>query len=239
MVDLIELPCAECGSPVAFAPDEDSFFCIRCDCSYEFLLCPACDSVVQVRSQRRGFYDCEWCSTRIEFRSRDKVTAPASDRLAEVEERGLLESDSDTVFVTGFALVGVTGFAVERGALCSVLTLPDAVDVRAEVGGTGVATIAYRDITNLAFTSGGLTIDAQGGELLLQHRSLSEASVRRALSSLFARYQAVRHVAPPPPLVDPVARLERLAALRDQGVLSEEEFQAARAREVGRLMGGD
>ena len=34
---------------------------------------------------------------------------------------------------------------------------------------------------------------------------------------------------------DPVAQLERLAALREKGVVTEEEFQAAKAQLLGRM----
>ena len=39
--------------------------------------------------------------------------------------------------------------------------------------------------------------------------------------------------APPPPKEDPIAQLERLGALRDQGVPTEEEFQAQKAKILG------
>ena len=50
--------------------------------------------------------------------------------------------------------------------------------------------------------------------------------------------QRVTHVqqpqqAAPAPQVDVVSQLERLAALRDQGVITEEEFQAQKAKILG------
>jgi hypothetical protein len=39
--------------------------------------------------------------------------------------------------------------------------------------------------------------------------------------------------APPAPGADPVGQLERLAALRDSGAISDEEFAAAKARLLG------
>ncbi len=39
--------------------------------------------------------------------------------------------------------------------------------------------------------------------------------------------------AAPAPQEDPIAQLERLGALRDQGVLTEEEFQAQKAKILG------
>jgi hypothetical protein len=38
---------------------------------------------------------------------------------------------------------------------------------------------------------------------------------------------------PPPPGADPVAELERLASLKAQGVLTDEEFSAAKAKLLG------
>jgi membrane protease subunit (stomatin/prohibitin family) len=39
--------------------------------------------------------------------------------------------------------------------------------------------------------------------------------------------------AAPPPKEDPIAQLERLGALKNQGVLTEEEFQAQKAKILG------
>jgi membrane protease subunit (stomatin/prohibitin family) len=39
--------------------------------------------------------------------------------------------------------------------------------------------------------------------------------------------------AAPEPQEDPIAQLERLGALRDQGILTEEEFQAQKAKILG------
>ena len=35
---------------------------------------------------------------------------------------------------------------------------------------------------------------------------------------------------PPPPAADPIEQLQKLAALRDQGILTEEEFSAEKAK---------
>jgi len=40
-------------------------------------------------------------------------------------------------------------------------------------------------------------------------------------------------VAPAPPAPDPIAQLKELAALRDQGILTEEEFAAQKAKLLG------
>jgi hypothetical protein len=38
---------------------------------------------------------------------------------------------------------------------------------------------------------------------------------------------------PPPPAADPIAQLKELAALREQGVLTDEEFAAQKAKVLG------
>ncbi len=52
-----------------------------------------------------------------------------------------------------------------------------------------------------------------------------------------AAYQQPAAVAPPPPAPvpqeDTISQLERLGALKDQGVLTEEEFQAQKAKILG------
>jgi hypothetical protein len=39
--------------------------------------------------------------------------------------------------------------------------------------------------------------------------------------------------APPPPAADPIEQLKQLAALKDQGILTEEEFAAQKAKILG------
>lgn len=172
--------------------------------------------------------------------------------------------------------MGVSGFPVEIGSCCSVLTLPDAVDVRAEMDGDGVATIPYANLTKIDISGETSTTDAgmigggfglQGaaegmavasiinalsrktsihtwlwiaspyGDLRLHHGSLLPSQLSRWLEPLFRRYQMAQHIATAAPASndDPISQLERLAALRDKGLLSEEEFHAARARQIRRL----
>jgi hypothetical protein len=47
------------------------------------------------------------------------------------------------------------------------------------------------------------------------------------------QYTQPAAAAPPGPQVDTVSQLERLGALRDQGVLTDEEFQAQKAKILG------
>jgi hypothetical protein len=47
-------------------------------------------------------------------------------------------------------------------------------------------------------------------------------------------YQAAPEPPPPAPAADPIQQLKDLAALRDQGVLTDEEFAAQKARILGR-----
>jgi hypothetical protein len=74
-------------------------------------------------------------------------SATAEDWYAEINERGLL--GSDWALVAGFTLLGGSNFDLEPGAVCSVLTLEDGVEIRAELGEGTVATIPYRTITGL------------------------------------------------------------------------------------------
>jgi len=46
-------------------------------------------------------------------------------------------------------------------------------------------------------------------------------------------YAAPVQAAPAPPAPDPIAQLKELAALKDQGILTEEEFAAQKAKILG------
>lgn len=279
MPSYVDITCFECLEQVPLVDaDAESFYCLSCDRQYQFLLCTACESVNQVRAKGHGGHaQCEWCWSEIRIRRLGrKDTATAADWQAELDERGLSRQSPDDVIIGGFRLLGGSGFDVETGAICSVLALPDAVDVRAEVGGVGVATIPYAEMTGLdiagsttaqggGFIGGGLGLQgaAEGmliasilnsitrttsintglaiassqGELLLNHGGISSGELRRQLSPLFTRFNAARQktsgrVAP---ANDPAAQLERLAELRDKGLLTATEFEAARARVVKRL----
>lgn len=253
--------------------DAEGFFCGTCDCQYQFVLCASCDSVNQVPASARRAV-CDWCLTEIRVRAFGrKDTATAADWRAELDERGYLHEFG--VLVGGFTLVGGSGFDLETGAICSVLTLPDAVDIRAEVFGVGIATIPYARLTGIdiaggAITRGGgfigggfgvagaaegmlvasllnsltrrttidLAIASIDGELLLNHSVIPPDELRRRLSVLFTRFNAARHNqagAAQPSAQDPVSQLERLAELHAKGLLTPDEFEAARRVQVRRL----
>jgi hypothetical protein len=95
----------------------------------------------------------------------------------------------------------------------------------------------FNALTRKTSINTGFGIASIHGELLLHHGGMSQSELRRRLSPLFTRYQAARwHGRTPKPTEDdPVAQLERLAKLRSDGLLTEEEFQAARARQAKRL----
>ena len=61
-------------------------------------------------------------------------------------------------------------------------------------------------------------------------RAYSEA--QQTVQAEQVAYQQPQQAAPPPQ-EDPIAQLERLGALRDQGVLTEEEFAAQKAKILG------
>jgi hypothetical protein len=281
MQAFIDIPCWECWDTIPMVDgDAEGFYCPTCELQYQFLVCAHCESVNQVRGkQHRGAAVCEWCDGRIRIRALGRNdTASAQDWHAELDERGVLKADF--VLVAGFVLLGGSGYGVETGAVCSVITLPDAVDVRAEIGGRGVATIPYSQMTGLDVAGGitttggnvigggfGLTGAAEGmlvasvlnsltrkttintglaiasvhGELLLNHRSIAASELRRRLSLLFTRFNAASHkaAAAAAPTDDPMANLERLAQLRDKGLLTSEEYESARSVQVRRLTEGD
>jgi hypothetical protein len=93
-------------------------------------------------------------------------------------------------------------------------------------------------ITRKTTINTGLAIASIRGELLLNHDRISRDELRRKLSPLFTRFNAAKRKAAEPAVAaadDPAAQLERLAELRDQGLLTAEEFEEARARQVRRL----
>jgi Short C-terminal domain len=286
MENYVDIPCSECWETIPLVDgDAESFYCTTCDRQYEFLLCTACESVSQVRvkGNKRGAI-CEWCLGLIRNRAFGrKETATAEDWHSELEDRGFLDPDADGILVTGFTLLGGSGLGVETGAVCSVLSLSTAVDVRAEVGGVGLATIPYTEMTGLDIAGGtttkggsfvgggvglagaaegmliasvlnsltrkttintGFAIASTRGELLLNHSFITPEELRRRLSPLFTRFNAAKHKNASDRVVivpdsDPMTELERLAQLRDKGLLTSEEFEAARNRVVRRLTGDE
>lgn len=276
----LDIPCRECWEDVPLVDsDAAGFYCEHCNRHYKFVLCPECESVNQVPMKGHASLICDWCRAPIRGRAFGRSDGTtARDWHAELSERGVL--DEDGVWVAGFTLLGGTGFDVEIGSICSVLSLPDAVDIRAEIGGVGVATIPYAQMTGLDVGGGvttggggfigggfGLTGAAEGmlvasllnslttkttistglaiasidGELLLDHDAMPPDELRRRLSVLFTRFSAAKHRAGSTTSAadDPITQLERLAALRNQGLLTSQEFEAARLRQVRRLTEGE
>ena len=277
MASLVDIKCGECLDDIPGVDDDaQGFLCLNCDRDYDLWLCTSCESVTQVWPA--GEAACQWCLSRIRLRGFSHgQRATAAEWRDELEERGLLHAGREDVLVGGFRLLGGSGINVETGAICSVLTLPDALDVRAEVGGIGIATIPYEEITALdiagsattrdgGFIGGGfgfggaaegmlvasmlnsltrktsidtgLAIQTARGELLLNHARITPQELRRRLSPLFTRVNAARKTTTGGRAADdPVSQLERLAELHKKGLLSAEEFEAARRREVQRLTG--
>jgi hypothetical protein len=278
MPTFVDISCWECWETIPRVDaDADRFYCETCERQYRFLLCRQCESVNQIRGQSGDVAVCQWCDSGIRIRSRARgETAAAEEWHSELDERGVLKAEF--VLVTGFVLLGGSGYDVEIGATCSVITLPDAVDVRAELGGVGVATILYTEMTGLdvaddttqspryigggfglagaaegllvasllnsltrkSKVNTGLAITSAHGELLLSHKNIAAAELRRRLSLMFTRFRAARHEADNAVAraADPMANLERLAKLREQGLLSDEEYESARRLQVRRLTEG-
>lgn len=278
---VVDIKCWECLDEVPLVDgDAQGFQCLTCDRGYEFWLCTSCESVSQVwPAGARGEAQCQWCLSRIRLhRFGPGERSTAEEWRAELEERGLLGAGRDDVLVAGFRLLGGSGIGIETGTICSVLSLSDALDVRAELGGIGVATIPYEVITGVevagsAATSSagiigggfglqgaaegmlvasilngltrkttidtGLAIATTQGELLLNHDRIAPGELRRQLSPLFTRVNAARHQRRHDRMGDdPVSQLERLGELRDKGLLTDEEFEAARSQQARRLTEG-
>jgi Short C-terminal domain len=89
----------------------------------------------------------------------------------------------------------------------------------------------------------GMHIGSTDAEVLLHHGELTPPAIRRQMSPLFTRVETARRGRQAVPSQqqttdDPIAQLERLARLRESGILSDEEFQAARAPLVRKLTEG-
>jgi hypothetical protein len=81
-------------------------------------------------------------------------------------------------------------------------------------------------------------IGSTRGEAILHSGGATPSQVRAAFSVVWTRLEAAKR-APleerPTPDSDPITQLERIAKLRDNGIMSETEYQAARLRLVARL----
>ncbi|HSK57121.1 MAG TPA: SHOCT domain-containing protein [Jiangellales bacterium] len=90
-----------------------------------------------------------------------------------------------------------------------------------------------RGVARTAVVAG--TASAVSGRV--QRRQQGRWAQQDAQAYAAEQYQAQQAYAPPPapaaPEDDTIARLKELAALRDQGVLTDEEFAAQKARILG------
>lgn len=103
--------------------------------------------------------------------------------------------------------------------------------------GIAVASV-LNALTTKTKISTGLHIGSTRGEMLFHHGEHLPTEIRNKLSPMFARHDAARHPSrqePPKGSEDPLSQLERLVSLRDAGVLSSSEYQAARAKYVAQL----
>jgi hypothetical protein len=294
----VDITCFQClqESPLVDA-DAATFVCMACGVQYQFLRCAACSSVIQAPARLPGGTRvCDWCGTTVRAKAFGrKDPATATDWRDELEQRGLWSPTEDDVIVGGFRILGGSGFGLARGAVCSVVSLGNAIDVRVEIGGDGVASILYTEITDLDIVDGtttrgggfvgigsgllgalqaraaanllnqattktkvntGLAIGSVRGEVLLSHDYIRADDLRRRLSSLFTRVRAAgapviasspdRHTNRDHSVdAENVAGgtgaeldLQRLADLRDKGLLTDQEFEAARSRAAKRLIDG-
>jgi hypothetical protein len=74
-----------------------------------------------------------------------------------------------------------------------------------------------------------MRIGSKSGEVFLHHGQLTPPTIRRSLSPMFNRHEAAEH-GRAEPVQDEVGQLERLAELHRQGVLTADEFSAAKQR---------
>jgi hypothetical protein len=70
----------------------------------------------------------------------------------------------------------------------------------------------------------------QAADAQAYEQQQQQAAMQAAAEQAVAQQQAA---AAPAPAADPIAELERLAQLKAQGVLSDEEFAAAKAKVLG------
>jgi hypothetical protein len=164
-----------------------------------------------------------------------------------LEAKGLLGDDPDVRAFGGFRVTRGSGFDLPKRALCSVTCTP--VDVRiVVVGGRQIVSIPYEELTDVEIamasalhallTTTVMRIASRTGHVALHNGAMTPDAMRSAFAPLFTRMEAAKPEAFKAPIRDddPAAELERLIRLRDAGALTEEEFQAARAPLVQRLL---
>jgi hypothetical protein len=89
----------------------------------------------------------------------------------------------------------------------------------------GTATAVVGGVSHRQEAKAAQAADAQA------YQEQQQAAAMQAAAEQAAAQQAA--AAPPAPASDPVAELERLAKLKEQGILTDEEFAAAKAKLLG------
>jgi len=92
----------------------------------------------------------------------------------------------------------------------------------------GTATAVVGGMSNRQQAKAQQAADAQAYEQQQQ-----QAAMQAAAEQAVAAQQAAAPAAAAPAAADPIAELERLAQLKQQGILSDEEFAAAKAKLLG------
>lgn len=80
-----------------------------------------------------------------------------------------------------------------------------------------------------------LRLGTERGEVILHHGALTPLQLRNTFSRIFTAYEAAKRSPRHAPATDPISELERLAQLKDAGLITEEEFQTAREKYVRKL----
>jgi hypothetical protein len=158
---LVDIPCIVCSTIAHLRAGATELTCARCDGLYTFRACAQCGAVDQVgpKSALRGRWHCRFCARDNLVQQRTTPTLSAQVRFDELESHGMTRLDPDVRLVTGFTHFGGTGFPIEPGSLCSVVSSSDGVVVTAERRDDKrfAAVIPYGDLTSLELEGGART----------------------------------------------------------------------------------
>lgn len=248
--EAVEIPCPSCKAKESVPADATERRCRSCNAHYRFLRCWRCHETAQVSGNisRGDHWVCPGCRIKVDVPFFRKPAFSSASTLHDLlESKGLLGDDPDVRTFGGFRVTRRSGFDLPKRALCSVNCTP--VDVRiVVVGGRQIASIPYEELTdvditmasalNALLTTTVMRIASRKGEVFLHNGAMTPDAMRSAFSPLFTRMEAAKVEASTAPVRDddPAVQLERLTRLRDSGALTEEEFQAARAPLVQRLL---
>jgi Bacterial PH domain/Short C-terminal domain len=90
--------------------------------------------------------------------------------------------------------------------------------------------------TEKKMTGERLVIHASGNDAEIKGMTHGQADeIARQFRRLRAEHESPAPPAPAPPGDDPIAQLEKLASLRDQGIISSDEFEQKKAELMGRI----